>query len=83
MRTSAEAIIARGRARRAFRADPAFARLVRVRAGLTQAELAELLNIDRSTVARWESGDRTPQGPLIDRYRDLLDRLASEGARSA
>jgi transcriptional regulator with XRE-family HTH domain len=72
---NAETIIARGRARRALRADPAYARLVRLRAGLTQAEVGELLGVDRSAVARWEAGTRMPQGSLIDRYRDLLANL--------
>jgi transcriptional regulator with XRE-family HTH domain len=70
-----DVIIARGRARRALRADPAYARLVRLRAGLTQAEMGELLGVDRSAVARWEAGTRMPQGKLIDRYRDLLAKL--------
>lgn len=72
-------IIARGRARRALRTDPGYAQLVRVRAGLTQAEIGGLLGVDRSAVARWESGERTPQGDLVDRYWAVLDRLAGEG----
>ena len=35
-------------------------RMYRKKAGLTQSELARLLNIGRSTVCMWESGDREP-----------------------
>lgn len=32
----------------------------RVNAGLTQAEMAVLMKVDRSTVRRWEKGDKIP-----------------------
>ena len=34
-------------------------------AGLTQGELAELLGVDRSTVAKWETGKSTPRLPTL------------------
>jgi len=49
-------------------------RFLRSQAGLTQAALAELLDVDARTVARWEAGET-----VIDRARfDALARLALE-----
>jgi transcriptional regulator with XRE-family HTH domain len=42
-------------------------REARRRAGLTQAELAERAGVPRSTVARIESGARTPSVELVER----------------
>ena len=33
---------------------------LRKAAGLTQAQLAELVGVDQATVSRWESGERWP-----------------------
>lgn len=69
-------VLARGRARRTWRTEPAaLARLVRTRAGLTQAEIADVLGVDRSAVSRWESGARTPRSTVLTRYMDLLERI--------
>ena len=40
--------------------------------GVTQAELARSLDVDRVTVARWESGARTPDKPVTDRILELV-----------
>lgn len=69
---SAHEIFARGRARRALRTEPARARFIRERAGLTQAEIAGLLGVDRSAVSRYESGRRIPSGAVLDRYAKVL-----------
>lgn len=68
-------ILARGRRRRLLRAEPAGFRLARQRAGLTQAEIAELLGVDQAAVSRWESGKRIPRGKTLDRYAELLEEL--------
>ncbi len=34
----------------------------RAQAGLSQARLADVLGVSRNTVARWETGERTPTG---------------------
>jgi len=70
-----ERILKRGQARRRLRAEPAFARYVRERAGLTQAEMAKLVNRDRSAVSRWESGQRTPRSETLERYVEVLKSL--------
>jgi DNA-binding XRE family transcriptional regulator len=73
-------ILARGRARRLWRAGGAsgLARLVRTTAGLTQAEMAALLKVDRSAVSRWEASRRTPRAEVLARYMAVLDRLKAE-----
>lgn len=49
-------------------------RLVRGRAvlGLTQRDFAEKLDVDQSTLARWEGGDREPAGKFAARAERLL-----------
>lgn len=71
-------MLQRGAARQQLRAAPSLCRYVRQRAGLTQEEIAEVLGIDRSAVSRYESGQRTPTGPLLDEYASLLRRLEGE-----
>ena len=41
--------------------------------GLSQRELAEQLYVNRSTVARWESGSRLPDAAMIARLSEVLD----------
>lgn len=72
-----ETLLARGRARRDL-PEPLVRRLLRERAHLSQAELAEALGVARSTVSRWEAGLRGPRGVKAAAYSDLLDRLAAE-----
>jgi DNA-binding transcriptional regulator YiaG len=69
-------ILARGKNRRRWTSQPPdLARLVREQAGLTQAEMADVLNVGRSALARWELGQRVPRPAVLDRYLKLLDRL--------
>jgi len=46
--------------------------LLRVRAGLTQAELGHLIGYSESTVASVEQGRRVPQPDFIDRADEVL-----------
>jgi len=58
-------------------------------AGFSQEQLAERLSIDRSTVARWESGETEPQPWIRPRLArvlqvslDQLDRLLAAGRQA-
>jgi len=67
-------LIKRSQSRRQL-PPPEMRRLIRKQARLSQAEIAGALKIDRATVSRWESGERTPRGKLAETYKQLLDRL--------
>ena len=54
---------------------PGQARKIRVLAGVSQQRLADELEVDRVTVARWESGERSPRGALRAKYAELLGEL--------
>ena len=45
---------------------------LRKRAGLTQLNLSEHLNVDRSTVAKWESGEVMPTADKLPRIAKIL-----------
>ena len=42
--------------------------------GLTQAELARKLGVDRAAVNQWEAGTRKPSG-IAARFMELLEEL--------
>ncbi|MCX2968008.1 MULTISPECIES: helix-turn-helix transcriptional regulator [Streptomyces] len=46
--------------------------------GYSQEQLAELLEVDRTTVGRWESGRSTPQPPQRPGLADALDLTLDE-----
>lgn len=48
-------------------------RTIREEAGLTQRELAERIGVERSSVAKWESGDAFPRGALVGRLAEALN----------
>jgi DNA-binding transcriptional regulator YiaG len=56
---------------------------IRTAAGLSLAEVAAVLQTSKTTVLRWERGERTPRGDLALAYWELLQRLMKErvGAR--
>ncbi|MET9397347.1 helix-turn-helix transcriptional regulator [Kitasatospora sp. NPDC002965] len=47
-------------------------------AGYTQEQLAELMNVDRTTVHRWEKGTATPQPWQMPKLAGLLNIAAAE-----
>jgi len=47
-------------------------KVLRVNAGLTQAELGAAVGIKQGTVARYESGDRTPPDEMRAKLADAL-----------
>lgn len=53
---------------------------LRRRLGLTQVELADLLDLDEGTVRRWESGRRTPSRWRAVRMEASLVLLEGGGA---
>ena len=46
---------------------------IREEKGLSQRELAKLLNIDKSTVAKYETGERSPDADMIVQLADFFD----------
>ena len=51
----------------------------RRRLGLSQAELAELLDVSQNTISRWEDRSRTPRDPVEVLMRlDELDEIYKE-----
>ena len=76
-----EALVALARDRKATHKrlpGPTQRRAIRLRASLSQAELARVLNVSRQAVARWETGDREPSTENLSTYVALLGRLAAD-----
>ena len=48
-------------------------RKLRIKKGLSQQSLADMMFVTRSTVARWESGIRLPDAIMISRLSDVLE----------
>lgn len=59
----------------------------RIEKGLSQQQLAKALNVDRSTVAKWETGDRQPDAATLARISSVLGsnmaELLTSGASDA
>jgi len=55
--------------------SPQMARLIRVSAGVSQERLARELGVHRVTIARWETGERSPRGLTRALYAELLEKL--------
>jgi putative transcriptional regulator len=77
-------------ARNSARADAAYARGVRARTKLTQAEFAARIGVPLETVRNWEQGKRSPRGParallkLIEKVPDVAFAvLRADGEPSA
>ncbi len=45
----------------------------RIKNGLTQKQIAEKLNIDRSSIAHYENGDSVPSTKNIQKICDMLN----------
>ncbi len=48
-------------------------KMLRTERGISQIQFAEQLFVDRSTISRWESGNRIPDNMMIARLAKLLD----------
>ena len=57
---------------------PRARRLLRERAGLSQADLAAVLGVSDGTISRWETGARYPRRAALTAYAEVLERLADE-----
>lgn len=57
--------------------SPKEAKAIRVRACMTQAQLADAIGVHELTVTRWEK-DVVPRGLQRRAYADLLNRLRRE-----
>lgn len=53
-------------------------RKLRMSRNMSQKDLADLLNVDRTTVARWETKDRMPDVFLLIRIADIFDTTLDE-----
>jgi DNA-binding transcriptional regulator YiaG len=62
--------------------SPAKLRLLRVAAGLSQAEIADSLGTTAASVSRYETGDREPRGQIRDKYIEACEELASVNTKS-
>jgi putative transcriptional regulator len=82
--SAADAALAAGAA-----ADAAYARGVRARTKLTQAEFAARIGVPLETVRNWEQGKRSPRGParallkIIDKAPDVAFALLRPDAQRA
>jgi HTH-type transcriptional regulator/antitoxin MqsA len=72
-----DSLIAKAQLRRAL-PTPDERRLIRNQSKLTQENIAQALGSDRASVSRWESGQRSPRGAMLDAYASLLERLKRE-----
>lgn len=59
---------------------PRLRRMLREDLGLTQEDIAQVLDVHRETVARWERGEAYPSGKHLVAYVELLQRLKSQVA---
>lgn len=53
-------------------------RKLRLSRNMSQKDLADLLNVDRTTVAGWETKDRMPDVFLLVRIADIFDTTLDE-----
>lgn len=62
-------------------------KVLRKKANLTQAQIAEALNIGQSTVSMWESGENLPRADKLPQLARLLnctvDDLLGDGERDS
>ena len=62
-------------------------KVLREKANLTQAQIAEALNIGQSTVSMWESGENLPRADKLPQLARLLnctvDDLLGDGERDS
>jgi transcriptional regulator with XRE-family HTH domain len=60
---------------------PRRAKALRVAAGVTVAEMADLVGVSPKTIEWWEAAKRRPTGIRVVRYAEVLGALAEELGR--
>lgn len=45
---------------------------LRLKSGYTQSEISKILNISRSTIAKWETGESKPRAEKLPRLAKIL-----------
>lgn len=60
---------------------PVEQRLLRLRAGLSQAAVAASVGVTTAAISRYESGQREPRPEILERYASVLSRLSDEEPR--
>lgn len=63
--------------------SPRVRQQLRVAAGLSQADVAEAVGVQRLAVARWELGQVMPRKPHREAYAHLLRRLTEKYPEAA
>lgn len=63
--------------------DGKTAREIRIRAGVTEENMAQALGVTQSTISRWEGGSRQPRGDAAIRWAHLLTELERVQADTA
>ena len=53
-------------------------KIMRLRAGLTQQDVAEKWDVDRSSVAKWETGEAMPRADKLPQIAVLLNCTVDE-----
>lgn len=53
-------------------------RAIRERFGLTQADIADEIHVDKRTIRRWETGEASPSPMAIAHLRQLRARLGRD-----
>jgi DNA-binding transcriptional regulator YiaG len=53
------------------------AKTIRIDAGLSLAEMSAPVKVHRTTILRWERGERRPRGEAAIRYLRALEELAA------
>lgn len=79
MTTPAEQLLSDVRVAREL-PSPSTARFIRQTARVSQSAMARALEVDRTTLARWEAGAMKPRPAQMRRWSDLLAALQREMA---
>lgn len=53
-------------------------RKIRLKNNLTQKQLSEKINVDRTTISKWESGENNPRMNMILKLAKILNCNISE-----